>query len=320
MFCQKCGKKINDDDIFCAYCGESTSEETMPSGQQPTPVMQPYQANPFIGGGQPEVPSKKGKGLIITVTVLAVLLAAAVGTVLFLLLKDDDSGSSRKKSSSSSSENVSEEAVTDLPETVTYTSTETTTTETSTATTTSTTMTAATETETTTVTTEPQTEPPSLSDDTEAMNEAMFYSTDERPVFEEFDWCYGQSGMITSHPQDAEPITDPLGFNGGWKAMMIYNDGSFLREINNFNIITDGTSASLSIDWYYGEMPNTEPFFMEDSDDTLFTGEVIENGISVDGPAQLILNDFWKADGKEYALGTMNLMYGYTAYVAMVRK
>lgn len=339
MFCPKCGKQINDDDIFCAYCGESINDEQPTPPPQPVPPPSPYQNNPFANpapnppSGQPK---RKSKGLIAAVVILSVLLLTAIGVVIFMIVKgdddDDDEGSGKSKSSGASSSmsdegNETESSMTTSSATTTTSETTTseTTTESTTTTTTETTTTSetTTTTSTTVTTTVPvQTTPPDngLSDDTAAMNEAMFYSTNERPRFEEFEWCYGQNGLITTPPEGASAITNPLGFSGGWKAMIVYNDGSYMREIDNFNIMIDGSNASISVDWYYFEVPNSEPGYMGDSEDTLFNGVLSGNGIVVEGLAQITINEFWRADGKEYAVGSMYIPTGTSAYVALVRK
>ena len=162
--------------------------------------------------------------------------------------------------------------------------------------------------------------------DNEAYSEAMSYDTSARPSFDEFEWCYGQYGLTYIPPDNADMITNPLGFCGSWKAMIVYNptntSGSFQRELDNVIIGVNGDAVDLTIDWYYFEEPFSESYDMSDSPDTLFLGNAYDGSVvvsSTDYGVTIALTYFWKADGKEYALGTIATPDGIPAYIAMVR-
>ncbi len=153
--------------------------------------------------------------------------------------------------------------------------------------------------------------------------EAMNYSTYTRPAFDEFEWCFGQSGLVYEPPGGAQMVTNPLGYTGGWKAMIIYNpsnyDGTFIRELDNIDIGVYEDSVILTIDWYFMDIDSAESYNEEDMEDTNFFGSVTDTGIYVSGDAEISINSLWKADGKEYALGTLTTSDGLPAYLAMVR-
>ena len=342
MFCPKCGKQINDDDIFCAYCGETivpddpgtmlasdpaadkiyspqaNQSQPAPSyAQHPQPFSQPY-----------PVKKKKGGAAAIIIT-LSVLLAAAIGGIIFLIVSnsdgDDPDRASRKNSS------IAE--TTDAEEEDSSFATEATTTETgtSTQTTTTTEETTSVTTETTAVTTTEitTTEPPApISDDSAAKAEAAAYSTQDRPTFAEFDWCYGQNGLIMSPPQGADLIDNYFATGGGWKSMLIYEDTEGIgatREIDNIELFFDGNRVTLSVDWYYVEPPYSEAYYMDEGTVTQFSGavngSVIHTAADVNGSTVTIdLYSFWRVDGKQYALGTLYLPDGTSNYLALVRK
>jgi len=354
MLCPKCGMQIKDDDIFCAYCGETITpgapvQPAVPNNNAvqppytaanapvppqynappPYPQQQPYTTpQPPPGGG------KKG-GLIAVIVALSVLLAAALVVVIILLAKKDGGDDSSTTSDSTNAVVTTEEDETEPvttsrrttsatePETEPDTEEETTTT------------TAVTEPETTTTVT--TTKQGSISDDAAAQAEASFYSTRDLPTVDEFNWCAGQFGLIKEAPGYAEPITNPLALTGGWKAMLVYEEnpqtGYIDREIDNFEIFFEGNRVTVSIDWYL-YLPAYSEITPIDPSDTLITqlrGAV--NGTTIDatgtvnstdgvetGTLTLHLDSFWRSDGKQYGVGTLYLPNGSPTYVALVRK
>ncbi len=346
MLCPKCGKTINDDDVFCAYCGETISQ-TQPA-QAPVPVP-PYVQTPVPPPVQPPVPpvnygqhypqpapsgrppKNGGKGPLIAVSVLAALLAAALIALIIILVRKSDKNDDSSSAGTAMTVNTEAETSTE-PEATANSSTTAAETETEPDVTTASEITTAPETtaeptkpETEPVTTEPQ---GGLSDDTAAQNEALFYSTRNRPTFAEFEWCAGQYGLVTEPSPNAETINNYLATGGGWKAMIIYEDTTGIgptRELDNFEIFFDGNRVTLAIDWYYAEPPYSEAYYYEDADITQFTGSVngstIHTSVEISGDIVTIdLYSFWREDGRQYGLGTLYLPDGSINYIALVRK
>ena len=180
---------------------------------------------------------------------------------------------------------------------------------------------------------EPQSQPefvpqpePEYDPNKHAYSEAMVYSTYERPTFDEFEWCIGQNGLVYE-PSGGTPLTNVIGYSGGWKCMIVYNpsniEGTFIRELDNVDITVDGAIVNLKIDWYL--MSNDSQagaLNEEDMPDVMFTGGSIGGVVSVSSGetnTSIEMKYFWKDSGKEYALGTMQLADGLSAYVAFVR-
>ena len=155
------------------------------------------------------------------------------------------------------------------------------------------------------------------------IEQAMENSTYERPSFDEFEWCYGQSGLVSDPPAGAEVISYPEGYAGGWKAMVIYNNGTdgdpMMRELDNIDINFENDKVTLTIDWYHMEIAGSESFNEEDQEDTTFVGRVTDAGIYASGAAEITVYHLWKADGMEYAVGVITTSDGSPAYLAMVR-
>lgn len=355
MFCPKCGMQLNDGAAFCARCGNALGNGRPPqqpaptpspyAAQQPPPVIpQQYQAPgqmPQQGGYAPQYSTapaslaeeKKPNSVLIFIITMVVGLTLIAGFMLFitpgyLMDRDDDDDSSRKskkdrESSSAVVDSRSDESEPETETTVTTTAPAETTTVTTAPPETTTTEPATTTAETTTTakktTANPATEPHN-----DILDEAWSFSTYERPKFEEFEWCFGQGGLIYEMPANADAITDPLGYTGGWKAMVIYNPsnsaGTFIRELDNIDIDVheDGT-VYLSIDWYLMDIDSSESYSEEDMPDTSFDGYTTPDGIYLSGDAEISIGRLWKQDGKEYALGTLLTSDGLPAYLAMVR-
>lgn len=263
------------------------------------------------------------------IAVLCVLLAAAIGLLIFLLVKKNGSGSSSDSTdtTATAAASTTETLVTTTAAPTEATETEQVTTEETTATTTVTTATTA------ETTTQPVTTTQSgLSDDSAAKSEAAFYSTRNRPTFDEFEWCYGQNGLIMTPPEGAELIDNYYALGGGWKDMIIFEDTKDIgstREIDNIELFFDGDRVTLTVDWYYAEPPYSEPYYYDDSDITQFTGSVNKNlgntemhtTANISGDVVTIdLHTFWRADGKQYGFGTLYLPDGTSNYIALVRK
>lgn len=83
MFCKKCGKKIENVDMFCPKCGTPTNEAEVPAQGSVQPA---YYPNPY---GQYEKPKTPGNGLSIAGMVLGIVgLVYALITLLAIMDKD----------------------------------------------------------------------------------------------------------------------------------------------------------------------------------------------------------------------------------------
>ena len=315
MICPNCGKTINDGDIFCAYCRSRVNAQPTPTPVQPT-----YQQQTF----QPNAPIKKNN----TSALLAGLLACGVLAAAFLLfvkpgymLKKQD-GSSNQDTKSDSvvtsagneitaerSEPISAE-MTAAPE-VTYPTVASTPVENAAETTIATT-------EAVTTTAAPQ----PAEDHSAALAEAAGYSTRERPTPEEFGWCYGQFGYTDKMPEGCERMTDPYGWSGDWKVLMITDPGgnNYICT-SNFYITVENGSADIIIDWYYSSAHGEAKDNISIYPDSTYSGTATEESMITYGGGKMTLKEFWKQDGKEYAVG--DIVYegdgsNYT-YVALMR-
>ena len=346
MFCPNCGKQNREGADFCAGCGTKLpaspqAQQTQQAVQYPAPEPQ-QPVSPQLAAGQPQ--AKDANPVLIFVITMLVGLILIAAFLLFIkpgyLInsdssradtssvsdsseKDDTSSKTtkktKKKDSSSSSDSDSSKVETTTKKRKKKTET-TTTAESETATETTTTTAATIEKPKETKATTDKT----LDDKNKAYAEAGQYSTNARPSFDEFEWCFGQNGLIYTPSSGVDMITEPLGFTGGWKAMVIYNPsnyaGTFIRELDNVDIGINGDSVDMTFDWYLMSYDTSESYNEEDMADTLFLGSVSGSGFTVTaGDAELTMNYFWKADGKEYALGTMQLPDLTSAYVALIR-
>ncbi len=335
MFCPKCGKQLNDGDTFCAFCGETlnnggNTEQTF----QTTPPPVSYNAQQYPAPSSvPDntVSAKRPNTAFISAVSAVICLVLIGGFVLFVkpgyLLKRDDDNNSKTNTTTSAVTSESKPAVS--TEESEEKPTETTTTAETTAVTTTPTTTSAPETTTTapeTTTLQTTTTSPAdkgLEEKNAVYAEAMSLSTGDRPSFDEFEWCFGQGGLVYEAPAGAEMITEPLGYCGGWKAMAIYNPtnlaGTFMRELDNIDIEVNGDSAVIMIDWYLMENDGNERYSEEDMEDSVFFGDVTDSGLYASGDAEISINSLWRENGRQYALGAIITSDGLPAYLAMVR-
>lgn len=355
-FCSACGSKVPAAEAQPEAPAQTESyqePELPPPYQEPSQAPQ-YQEQPqsqktALAQTAPEAPAVK-KSHTLPLILTGVFWAAVIASFLlfvkpgFVMSKDDSSGKDKDSSSAAETESIgndddSTEAeadpssaavttappesslpeVTSAPETTAekVTATETTTTE---ETTTSAAETTPKQTTKKTTAAPPETDTEDL--DT-ILKEAEYFSTDQRPEFGEFEWCFGQNDLIREAPEGAEVITNPLGYSGGWKVMIIYtpqsSDEEYMRELDNFKIDIDGSNVTITVDWYQMEVAGNEIYDEQDMEDTTFTGAATDRGIFVTGAAEISITDLWKDYDKEYATGTIVTNDGTNAYLAMVR-
>lgn len=342
MFCRNCGQQINEGASFCSNCGEKIAN---PAGQAKPPVTpasqrtitptpqnrQPYQAPPVQQSGYPQQPyqnpqfrqsaapaytavqppqTRSNTALLIVIIILLLILVLIGGILLFInpgYLRQNNGGDHGLLTLDSTAEPVqtasaSESAITQNASA------------------------------TAPVTQPPETETADSIDFPQGliggnynpMEEPWALSTGERPRFEEFEWCYGQFGFVRQAPENAALISDVQVYNGGWKAMIIYNpddaDGIFTRELDNISVSVDQNhTVQLTVDWYLMAPDYSEITNEEDMEDTVFTGAVTNTGISVNGSALINIDNFWHDGERQYATGTITPQNGVTGYLAMVR-
>ena len=329
MFCRNCGQQIHDGASFCSNCGEqvvkSTGQTKQPAAQQQTPPIPPQTPpapqprypqydNPQFRQGAPvysaapQPQARSNSALLIVIIVLLALLVLIGGVLLFIkpgYLLNRDGGYSGIPALNSTPEPVqtglSSGSSPDQALTVPPAQTP--------------------EAEENVITDYPQ----GLIGGYDPSEDAsQLYSTSERPSLSEFEWCCGQFGFVRGAPGNAELLSDVKDYNGGWKAMIIYDpddpDGIFTREFDNVIItVDDNHLVQVVIDWYLLAPDFSEISYLDDVADSVFNGSVTNTGISANGPALISLDNFWTLDGKQYATGSLTGEDGISAYLALVR-
>ncbi len=112
--------------------------------------------------------------------------------------------------------------------------------------------------------------------------------------------------------------------NGDWKATIIHDPervmASFATEYLNANIRSDGSGVTVTLDWYvmYFEF-DAQPFELDFMDDSVFTGRWEGDGFWASGEGTIHLNHFYEQNGKQYAIGAVDMPDGTPAYIALVR-
>lgn len=317
MICPNCGKQINDGDLFCAYCCQRVGSQPTQQPVQPVYVQpeQPIRSTDTVKEQHP------ASVFFTTLFIGAALIASFIMFIKpgYFLGRDDDDSSSRKKKSDSSVSVVDKESKEDDSEIVTTVTTAAPdvsepSDDSSSAETTTTTTTAA-------ETTPAETEAPKLVVDAEK-DEAAKYSTDEKPSFSEFEWCYGQFGLVRDPPSDVEFLMESGSWTGGWKCMIVYstseNDEQYIREINNVYIDIEGTDIDMTVKHYIYEIDG-ESYDDSVTADWKLSGQVTNGPFEVVGGERVTMRSFWRQNGHEYAVGDMMLQDGTDAYIAFYR-
>lgn len=146
-----------------------------------------------------------------------------------------------------------------------------------------------------------------------------------RPDLKEFLSWY-PAASIKGIPKGAEKITELTGIEGSWKGFILYEPSDpAKREIKLFNCTLKVVLRELILtaDWYERQtLSPSKSFSEEDKADTVFTGS-IENGMLVfkseDSKEAFAFKNFWRKDGKDYAIGKFKNSAGISVTAAMVR-
>ncbi len=147
-------------------------------------------------------------------------------------------------------------------------------------------------------------------------------STSERPDLGDFLW-YLEGVYYDGIPDNAAYINEFSNLTGGWKAVFYY-DPEFTVDAFGYdfmNIVIDGSAenTSVTLDWYlyYGD---SEEWDKTDLNDSVLTGTYGADGITAGSPGFMIyITDFYSLNGKQYAVGYLNLQSGEPSFVALVR-
>lgn len=310
MICNNCKNQIMDNAVACPYCGAQFIQQ-QPMGQpgvlmqQQQPMWQPmWQPDNY----------KSPVGFIVAIIFFVFLITLEI--ILFIA-----PGFITKKYRDKKIANAGDKKIVELAsqttQAVTEMTTEATTEETTEATTQATTeaTTQATTEATTQATTEASVSPYDM---------AQAYSTTARPDLSEFDW-YVNDVMINGMWSDAKPVTDPLGYEGGWKCFCFWDPDNVMdaygKEWCNANITVSNSNENVSFtfDYYMVQWGNEAPFDISGQTIT-YMGELSENGIYCsDDNGSLEIYGFYSRGDKEYAIGFLIAPSGEWANVALVR-
>jgi hypothetical protein len=348
MFCPNCGKTINDGDKFCANCSfrtdglfqQQNNFQNVPINYQPQNI-------------QPSAPAEeKGHPVAIFFTTMIIgcgLLAGAMFIINPGILKNNsaakvpaDSSETADKGNDASKEEANKiVAMTTLADEDRGESVTTVTTtrgpedqseksgllklpgrskKTTTVTTTITEETEAPQTSTSVTETTKSEMQLKLEEARKA--EALRFSTDEKPEFSEFEWCYGQYGLIKEQPDDVKALTVWDQWVGGWKGFIVHTPADakdkFSREVNNVDISIVEDKVTATVKHHLYEVDG-EVFDDSVTADFVLKGDVDGYGIDVQGKQHMIISCFWKQDGHEYALGEITDEDGRQSYIALMR-
>jgi hypothetical protein len=151
---------------------------------------------------------------------------------------------------------------------------------------------------------------------------ARVYSTEERPVLEDFLW-YTQGVYYDGLPADAIRIEDFADITGGWKGLIFFDpeNQQELRGMELVNLTISGSTKdlSLTLDWYMAYYPDEGMSTDEiDDEDMVFNGSW-DGGLVATDQATIHFPQFYELNGKQYAIGHMDTLNDIPAYMALVR-
>ena len=324
MFCQNCGKQIDDDSAFCEFCGAKVGDE---QDQNNIKHQTPFVEDGSITRGQPQaaprsVPDsaydtgseKKDRSSGgIKAAVAAVIVIGAVIIVLRMAGSVREGGKAvNEMSGVESIGDISEDSGIasvaldnkDSKEDAAVSSEE---------------------------TTEPddsteggeEVESESLTDSgdssVDAGSTAEFYSTDESGSAMEFEWF----SDINNSPEDAV-ITDPNLLVGGWKCCFTEMEGKNFSGVERYlhaNIETDGKEVlKVTLVWDMIFDPSSGSSYQEEGSNTFSGPWDGDNGTAnLSGSGSIAFEHFFEKDGKQYGTGVFSWPSGEEDVILLVR-
>lgn len=146
-------------------------------------------------------------------------------------------------------------------------------------------------------------------------------STTDRPDLEEFQWydTVRKDGVW----QDAERMTTFDALKGSWKGMIVYAADRkmepYARELLNVTIAGEEQDCRLTLDWYQMCWEDRTPRDETGKADSVLSGVYRNNECYVAGSGSIILGQFCRYEGKEYAFGSLTLTDGNTVELVLLR-
>lgn len=146
-------------------------------------------------------------------------------------------------------------------------------------------------------------------------------STTDRPNLEEFQWydAVRKDGVW----QDAERMTTFDALKGSWKGMIVYAADRkmepYARELLNVTIAGEEQDCRLTLDWYQMCWEERTPRDETGKADSVLSGVYRNNECYVAGSGSIILGQFCRYEGKEYAFGSLTLTDGNTVEMVLMR-
>lgn len=148
-------------------------------------------------------------------------------------------------------------------------------------------------------------------------------STSERPELDDFMW-YLEDVFHNGTPAGAAAINKFGYAAGGWKGLIVYDPeddfGENAADFFNATISGAADEVTITLDWYLMIISGEEEIIDEtDMEDTVFEGKWAKGGLWASGPATIHLTQFYELEGREYAIGTVDIPDGVPAVMALVR-
>ena len=145
------------------------------------------------------------------------------------------------------------------------------------------------------------------------------FDTDERPTLADFTWV--TKDILAGKVPEDEPVyfSEIL---GGWKCYILDDSsyGSYAERLLNMRIEGTTEEITLTFDWYYTHMYNTDEGYDDPSPDSVFTGGLNKDRyIETFGAGSAVLTDFFMKDGHQYGIGIMNWPDGTKGFIAITR-
>ena len=146
-------------------------------------------------------------------------------------------------------------------------------------------------------------------------------STTDRPNLEEFQWydAVRKDGVW----QDAERMTTFDALKGSWKGMIVYAADRkmepYARELLNVTIAGEEQDCRLTLDGYQMCWEERTPRDETGKADSVLSGVYRNNECYVAGSGSIILGQFCRYEGKEYAFGSLTLTDGNTVELVLMR-
>lgn len=147
-----------------------------------------------------------------------------------------------------------------------------------------------------------------------SFSDAVSFDTSERPSAADFTWITPEI-IAGTCPAGSVDMDFPEAL-GGWKCYIWDSEG--IERFANMDFAGTVDNIRLTFDWYYTYVGSQGRGYDDNTPDSVYKGSLAGN-VEAYGAGKVVLTDFYRMDGHQYAFGTIQWPDGISGHLTLVR-